>query len=340
MRAAFLLLSLASCQGPVAGEAGGRERITAIGSSTVYPFTAVIAERFVDADPRAATPVIESTGTGAGFRLFCGGVGATHPDLAGASRRMRRSEYRLCARNGVRDVVELPIGRDGLAFAQARGAVPLRLTDAILYRALAGAPGGVANTARTWHDVDAALPPLPIRVYGPPATSGTRAALADMVLAPGCLAADATARRLSPADRHERCTRLREDGAYIDAGENDNLVVRKLRADPGAIGVFGYSYLDANRDTLAGIPLNGVAPDYDAIASGRYPGARPLYLYAKAASLAARPQLAAFLDRYLAAAGPGGPLVRRGLIVSSPAERAAAADVLRQRTPLDPQTLG
>lgn len=336
----LLLLSLAACQGPVTGGVGGRERITAVGSSTIYPFTAAVAEGFVAADPAAPAPVIESTGTGAGFRLFCGGVGAGHPDLAGASRRMRASEFRLCAVNGVDGIVELPIGRDGLAFAQARGGPPLRLTDATLFRALAASPGGVANAARTWADVDPTLPPMPIRVYGPPATSGTRDALAELVLARGCAAADPAAARLAAAARHERCTRVREDGAYVDAGENDNLIVRKLRADPGAVGVFGYGYLEANAATLAGIPLGGVAPGYDAIASGRYPGARPLFLYVKTAHLAAVPGLAAFLDRYLAAAGPNGPLVRRGLIASPAAERAAALRTLAARTPLDPRALG
>ncbi|SFP48334.1 substrate-binding domain-containing protein [Sphingomonas rubra] len=339
MRLLVLLLSLASCQGPVAGGAGARERITAVGSSTVYPFTALIAERFVDADPAAPAPVIESTGTGAGFRLFCAGTGTAHPDIVGASRRMRAGEYRLCARNGVGPIVELRIGRDGLAFAQARGAVPLRLSNATLYRALAEAPGGVANTARTWHDVDAALPPVPIRVYGPPATSGTRDALAEMVLAPGCAAVDPGAAALPPVVRHRRCTRVREDGAYVDAGENDNLTVRKLRADQGAVGVFGYGYLEANRDTLTGIPLDGVRPDYAAIASGRYPGARPLFLYVRRDALGTVPGLADFLARYLAAAAPNGPLVGRGLIASPPAERAAARRTLLTRAPLDPRTL-
>ncbi|RZM05249.1 MAG: phosphate ABC transporter substrate-binding protein, partial [Sphingomonas sp.] len=336
----LLLLSLASCQGPVSGRAASRERITAVGSSTVYPFTAAIAERFVQAEPTVPSPVIESTGTGAGFRLFCGGAGASHPDLAGASRRMRTSEYRLCARNGVGAIVELTIGRDGLAFAQARGGLPLRLTNAVLYQALAAAPMGVANAAETWHDVDPALPPVPIRVYGPPATSGTRDALGELVLTPGCLSADPVVSRLPPAMRHERCTRLREDGAYIDAGESDGLIVRKLRTDPAAVGVFGYGYLEANRDTVMGIPLDGVPPSYHAIASGRYPGARPLFLYVKRAGLAGVPGLAGFLDRYLAAATPDGPLVRRGLIAASAAERADAMRTLRARRPLDPRTLG
>jgi len=336
----FLLPLVGACQGPVAGGAGARERIAAVGSSTVYPFTAAVAERFVDADPAAPAPVIESTGTGAGFRLFCGGVGAGHPDVAGASRRMRASEFRLCAANGVDGIVELPIGRDGLAFAQARGGRPLRLSDAALYRALAASPGGVANAARTWADVDPALPPVPIRVYGPPATSGTRDALADLLLARGCVTADPGAARLAPAARHERCTRIREDGAYVDAGENDNLIVRKLRADPDAVGIFGYGYLEANADTLAGIPLDGVAPGLDAIAGGRYPASRPLFLYVKTQHLAAVPGLGVFLDDYLAATHPSGPLVRLGLIPSPAAERAAAIRTLARHTPLDTRSLG
>ncbi len=340
MRFLRLLLTLAAGHDPAdGGGAGARDRIGAVGSSTVFPFTAVVAERFVAAHPAAPAPVIESTGTGAGLKLFCGGVGAAFPDLAGASRRMRADEYAACAGHGVRDVIEVPIGLDGLAIAEARTGPPIRLTTAILFRALAAEPDGRPNAARTWAEVDASLPPVPIRVYGPPATSGTRDALAELVLARGCVAHDPAAAALPPPEFRARCTRIREDGAYVDAGENDDLIVQKLAAEPTAIGVFGYATLEANARTVRGVPLDGVAPGYASIADGRYPGARTLYVYAKRAHLAAVPGLAAFLRLYAASWAPGGPLVRHGLIAAPASVRARAAGIVATTATLDPATL-
>lgn len=330
---AFFALASA-CQDQAGGRIAVRDRITAVGSSTVFPFTAIVAERFVAADPAAKAPVIESTGTGAGLRLFCAGVGAAYPDIVGASRRMRRAEYDGCAARGVRDILEVPIGLDGIAFAESRQGPALRLTPAAVYRALAAFPGGRPNAARTWRDADPALPAIPIRVYGPPATSGTRDALAELVLARGCRAIDPAADAVGT-----RCTRIRDDGAYVDAGENDNLVVQKLAADPKAIGVFGYGYLRENVDTVRGVSLGGVMPTYAAIADGRYPGARPLYLYVKRAHLSAVPGLAAFLRLYASNWSPGGPLVRRGLVANSAPVRARAAAIVAAATPLDPASL-
>lgn len=324
-----------------AGAAGGvRDQITAVGSSTVYPFTTLVAEQFVAADPDAAAPVIESTGTGAGMKLFCAGVGAAHPDIAGASRRMKASEYRQCAANGARELLEVPIGIDGIAFAEALNGPALSLTLADVYRALAASPGGRRNAARTWRNVNPALPAVPIQVYGPPATSGTRDALAELIMTPGCEAADPSAARLQGDAKAARCTRVREDGAYVDAGENDNLIVQKLQSNPRALGVFGYSYLEENRDAVRGVAMDGVRPTYDAIAGGRYPGSRPLYLYVKKAHLSAIPGLRDFLKLYAAAWGPNGPLVRRGLIAAPDDARARAAAVIANETPLDPAELG
>lgn len=346
MRLSVVLASLcvlvAACHDQARGGGGGaRDQIRAVGSSTVYPFTTLVAEEFVADDPDARPPVIESTGTGAGLRLFCAGLGASHPDLADASRRMTRGEYRLCRRNGVGAVIEAQIGIDGVVFAQARGGPRLSLTRAQLYRALAAAPGGRPNAATRWSDIDPALPAVPISVYGPPATSGTRDALVDLIMGPGCEAAFPAARRLArvdPAAHAVLCGRIREDGAFVDAGENDNFIVQKLAKNPNAIGVFGYSYLEENADAVTGVPIDGVPPSYASIAAGRYPGSRPLYLYVKKNHLEAVPGLRRFLDLYARSWEPGGPLVRRGLI-ASPA-RAAAASALAAERPLDPRLLG
>ena len=340
--AALSLLATGACADQASGGGGTREQIKAVGSSTLYPFTTLVAEQYVADHPDARPPVIESTGTGAGMNLFCAGIGAAHPDIENASRRMKRGEYATCARNGAREIMEVQVGIDGVAFAEALRGPAMRLTAADLYRAIAAAPGGRPNTARTWADVNPALPATAIQVYGPPATSGTRDALAELILAKGCLATDATAAALHARDEDAfkaRCQRVREDGAYVDAGENDNLIVQKLQSNPNAIGVFGYSYLEENAGAVRGVAIDGVMPSYATIADGRYPGARPLYLYIKKAHLRAVPGLQAFLDEYARMWSPGGALARRGLIAAPNAVRAASAAVIRSGTPLDPRTL-
>jgi phosphate transport system substrate-binding protein len=338
-----LASALGACRDQASGGGGGaRGEIRAVGSSTVYPFTTTIAEAFVAADPDAAAPVIESTGTGAGMRLFCAGIGAAHPDIVNASRRMKTSEYRECQRHGATALLEIPVGIDGLAFAQAKDGPAFRLTPALLYRALAATPKGAPNAARLWSDLDPALPAVPIQVYGPPATSGTRDALAELILTKGCEAYDPAAKRLAQTDPDAAkalCTSVREDGAYVDAGENDNLIVQKLQSNPNAIGVFGYSYLEENGENARGLAIDGVEPSYEAIADGRYPGARTLYLYVKKAHLDAVPGLRTFLKLYAAQWGPGGPLAKRGLIVAPDAVRAQAGAVVARETALDPRTL-
>jgi phosphate transport system substrate-binding protein len=314
------------------GGAGARGQIRAVGSSTLYPFTALVAEQLIAADPDAPVPVIESTGTGAGLRLFCAGAGADHPDLADASRRITAAEYARCVANRVGPVLEVPVGIDGVVVAQARGGPAFALTAADLYRALAAAPNGRRNAARTWADVNPALPAVPIRVLGPPASSGTRDAFAELVLLPGC-------RRVEHRPDPAECRHLREDGAWADAGENDNLVVRKLLAEPAALGVFGYGYLRENAGRLRGVALDGVRPNAAAIRDGRYPGARPLYLYVKANHLDAVPGLRRFLRLYASDWQEGGVLSARGLIASPPEVRAEAARIIAQERALDPATL-
>ena len=324
------------------GGAGSRDQITAVGSSTVYPFTTMIAEQLVANDPDAKAPVIESTGTGAGMKLFCAGVGAAHPDIEDASRRMKASEYATCAKNGVRDVIEIQVGIDGIAFAEAKNGPKMQLTPTDLYKALAANPGGKVNTARVWRDVNPALPAVPIQVYGPPATSGTRDALAELILTKGCEASDSSAKALakSNVEAHKAlCTRVREDGVYVDAGENDNLIVQKLQSNPNAIGVFGYSYLEENKDDVNGVSISGVAPTYATIADNAYPGSRPLYIYVKKAHLTAIPGLRNLLKLYAANWGATGPLVKRGLIASPAAIQARSAAIIANETVLDPAVL-
>ncbi|WP_294236009.1 substrate-binding domain-containing protein [uncultured Sphingomonas sp.] len=337
------IFALAACHDQAnGGGAGVREQITAVGSSTVYPFTTIIAERFVASDPDAKAPVIESTGTGAGMKLFCAGIGAGHPDIEDASRRMKASEYRECAAHGAPDILEIQIGIDGIAFAESKRGPRMALTTVDLYRALSAHPGGRPNRARTWADVNPVLPATPIQVYGPPATSGTRDALAELILMKGCDAVEPGAVALSHRDPDAHrlmCARVRDDGAYIDAGENDNLIVQKLQANPDAIGVFGYSYLEENRQTVDGVAINGVKPTYAAIAADQYPGSRALYVYVKKAHLDAIPGLRDFLRLYAANWGKDGPLVRRGLIAAPAAVEARSRAIIAREIPLDPAAL-
>lgn len=336
-------ISLAACEDQAnGGGAGSRDQIKVVGSSTVYPFTTLVAEQFVNNNPGMRPPAIESTGTGGGMKLFCAGIGAAHPDIEDASRRMKLSEFHDCKKNGVTDIIEVAIGLDGIAFAEAKNGPKLELTPVELYRALAANPLGQKNTARTWKDVDPAMPAVPIQVYGPPSTSGTRDALAELILARGCDAVNpsAAAKKEKDPDAYAKaCLTIREDGAYIDAGENDNLIVQKLQSNPHAIGVFGYSYLEENKDKLNGVPLNGIEPTYETIAQNRYPGSRPLFLYVKKAHLGAIKGLRAFLAQYVAAWNPDGPLTAKGLIASHADVRARAAEIVKNETTLDPTRL-
>lgn len=315
--------------------------IRAVGSSTVYPFTTAVAEQFARANPGFGAPTVESTGTGGGMKLFCAGVGMDHPDLVNASRRMKASEYADCANNGVDRVVELQVGIDGLAFVQAKSGAQFSLTPRQIYEALAKEPYGEPQAADSWNDIDPSLPAAPIRVYGPPPTSGTRDALAELILAEGCDAnADMAALKESNEDRHKAiCTTIREDGAYIEAGENDNLMIQKVEANPGSIGVLGYSFLERNTDRVRGVPLSGVDPTYETISSFTYPGARPLYVYVKAAHLDAIPGLRQFVAEYASAWNPGGYLSRRGLISAPEDVRADMARTAAGFTPLTVQDL-
>jgi phosphate transport system substrate-binding protein len=334
--AAFVL----SCALSGVAQAQTRDRIRIVGSSTVFPFTSAVAETF-GRDGTFRTPVVESTGTGGGLKLFCGGVGPEHPDLAGASRRIRASEFETCAANGVTGITEIRIGFDGIVVANSKEAPRAALTVPQLWQALAGTVpvGGrlVGNPYRTWSDIDPSLPDVAIEVYGPPPTSGTRDAFVELVMEAGCEAFPEV-RALPDDEKKAVCTRIREDGGYVEAGENDNLIVQKLLANPDAFGIFGYGFLDRNADRLQGSTIDGVAPDYDAISSGEYPVSRSLYLYVKNAHVDLVPGIRAFVAEYASerALGEDGYLADKGLIALPEAERAR---VRARAAGLDPLTM-
>jgi phosphate transport system substrate-binding protein len=311
--------------------------LRAVGSSTVYPFAKAVAERVARANPKLGTPVIESTGTGAGFKLFCAGVGERFPDISNASRRMKGSEAKLCAANGVTQVTEIQVGLDGVAIATARGTPLATLTQRDLYLALAKTPFGKPNRAKTWKDVNPKLPALPIRVYGPPTTSGTRDALAELILTPPCEAKMGALKKSDEKKFKAICTDLRTDGAYVEAGENDNLIVQKLAANQGALGIFGYSFLEENVGKIKGISLNGVQPTYQTISSFQYPGARPLYIYVKNAHVRAIPAIRAFVAEFTkeSAIGPNGYLKQSGLVAAPNGVRARSQQAARSLSPLN-----
>ena len=341
--AAVATLALAACGDNSAG-GGTRDSIRAVGSSTVYPFAKAVAEAFVLSHPDFKSPLIESTGTGGGIKLFCGGVGVQHPDIANASRRIKKSEVEQCNANGVNQIVEIQVGLDGIALAQAKSDAAMDLTPAQIFLALAATtPDGKPNTAKNWNEIDPKLPNRKIEVLGPPPTSGTRDAFNELVMEAGCKGFD-NLKALKDTNEDEfksRCTKLREDGVYVEAGENDNLIVQKLAANPTALGIFGYSYLEENLDKVAGIKVGGVAPVYDAIADGSYPASRALYIYAKGEHAKAKPALAAFLAEYTSEAtwGPTGYLKGRGLIASPDAVRAANAAAAKAMTAMDASVL-
>jgi len=335
-------LALAGCgQGPTGGgsaDAGARQQIRIVGSSTVYPFSVAVAERFRQANPNFQAPVVESTGTGGGMNLFCAGVGPTHPDVSNASRRIKASELELCNRNGVNQVVELSVGIDGLALIESAGRpTNFRLSARDVYAALAATPFGRPQNARNWSDVNPSLPNVPIRVYGPPPTSGTRDSFVELVLDPGCNSDPAMeALKESDSDRHKQvCSRIREDGAFIEAGENDNLLVQRVAENQGAVGVLGYSFLEENGDRVRGIPIGGISPTAETIQNFTYPGARRLYIYVKGEHLNVIPGLREFLATWQQGWNPGGFLSQAGLIPLPDAERTAAQ---AQVTALRPMT--
>jgi phosphate transport system substrate-binding protein len=298
--------------------AQARKNIRVVGSSTVFPFSKAVAERFSRTNPGVSSPVIESTGTGSGFKLFCSGVGFSTPDIANASRRIKASEFAACKANGVTQVTEIAIGLDGLTLATGESSQRMSLTLREVYMALARAPFGKTNTAKTWKDINPKLPATRILFYGPPTTSGTRDSLNELIMKAGCDTSPAmpALKKSDEAKYNQICTGIRTDGAYIESGENDNLIVSKLAANPGTVGILGYSYLEENPTRLNPVLINGVAPNYETISSFKYPGARPLYIYVKGQHLKAVPGLRAFVAEFVrdTTFGPSGYLVKQGMI--------------------------
>ena len=339
MKLKLLALAAVAPAAIIATPAEARTQMRAVGSSTVYPFAKVVAERIARSNPKLGTPIIESTGTGAGMKLFCAGVGERFPDVENASRRMKASEAKDCASHGVTQITEIQIGIDGLTLATSKGSNFSALSLRDIYAALAKTPWGKPNRAKTWKDVNGKLPAIPIRVYGPPPTSGTRDSLNELIMSVGCEtnAAMAALKKSDEKKYKAICQGLREDGAFIQAGENDNLIVQKLEANMNTLGFFGYSFLEENMSKLKGIAINGVAPTYATISSFKYPGARPLYIYIKNAHAGAIPAVRAYAAEFTkeSAFGPKGYLRKSGLIASPNAIRAKSQVSARGLRPLN-----
>lgn len=307
------------------GIAEARDQIRIVGSSTVFPYTQAVAEEFGNITDFAA-PVTESTGTGGGMQIFCGGVGVDHPDITGASRAMKQSEYELCVQNGVDSITEVQIGSDGLSIAHSVEGPEMNLTKAQIFQALAAEveiDGEVVpNPYTRWNEIDPSLPDAEITVFGPPPTSGTRDAFVELIMVEGCAAFDVI-QALEASRKEEVCQRMRTDGPFIEAGENDNLIVQRLQADHNALGIFGYSFLYENQDTLKAVAVEGVKPTPETIADESYTVARPLFFYVKNAHRGVIPGLQEFVEEYVSeeAMGPGGYLEERGLIPLEDARR-------------------
>lgn len=313
-----------------------RDYISIVGSSTVYPFATVVAEQFGKTSAYK-TPKIESTGSGGGFKLFCGGVGVKFPDISNASRAIKTSEMKKCFANGVDEIVEVKIGYDGIVLANSKSATPLQLTRRDLFLALAKQVPDpqtpkklISNPYKTWKDVNSSLPDIAIEVLGPPPTSGTRDAFVELAMEKGAKTfAFIKAMKKTDKKTYKRiCHTVREDGAYIEAGENDNLIVQKLQANPKAVGIFGFSFLEQNNDVIQGSLIENVAPTFEAIASGDYPVSRPLYFYVKKAHVNVIPGMKGYLTEFTSekAWGKDGYLADKGMIPMPQKERKQYRD--------------
>ncbi len=347
--------------GAAAATAGTRDYIYVVGSSTVYPFATVVAEHFGKVT-KFKTPKIESTGSGGGMKLFCQGVGVKHPDITNASRRIKKSEFDKCQANGVKEIIEIKIGYDGIAIANSREAPRFNLSRKDMFLALAKdvpdpkAPESsklLPNPYSTWKEVNPALPAYKIEVLGPPPTSGTRDAFAELAMEGGCKkfawisqlkkeskkAKKAGNKVLAKQLKNKYkaiCHGVREDGKYIEAGENDNLIVQKLEANSKALGVFGYSYLEQNEDRIQGSLVDGVPPEFELIANGQYPVSRPLYMYVKEAHVGKIPGIKEFLAEFASDKvwGDEGYLLDKGLIPMPKEEREEYRKAATQLIPM------
>lgn len=316
-----------------------RDHISIVGSSTVYPFSTVVAERF-GKSTKFATPKVESTGSGGGLKLFCSGVGSSTPDITNASRAIKSSEVNLCAKNGITDIIEITVGYDGIVLANTTDAKQFSLTRREIFLALAknipnpdGSETLVDNPYKTWNEINSALPAAKIEVLGPPPTSGTRDAFAELALEGGCKTFPfiKAMKKQNKKKYKAICHAVREDGAYVEAGENDNLIVQKLVANPTALGVFGYSFLEQNSDKVQGSIIDGKLPTFDAIAEGDYPVSRSLYFYVKKAHIGVIPGIEEYLAEFTSekAMGEYGYLAEKGMIPMTDEERANVLDTVK-----------
>lgn len=324
----------------VAGSAHARDKISIVGSSTVFPFSTAVAEQF-GKKSGFTTPVVESTGSGGGLKLFCSGVGEKTPDITNSSRRMKDKEFSACKENGVTPV-EVKIGFDGIVLANSKSGPDFNLTTKQIFLALAkNVPVDgkiVANPYKNWSDIDASLPAEKIEVLGPPPTSGTRDAFVELAMEGGAKKIDSL-KALSKDDKkafEKIFTEVREDGAFIEAGENDNLIVQKLEANPKAVGIFGFSFLDQNADKIKGSTVDGSQPVFEKIASGEYSIARSLYFYVKKEHVGVIPGISEYVAEFTneAAWGEDGYLALKGLIPLPKADRDATAEKAKNLTPL------
>jgi phosphate transport system substrate-binding protein len=343
----FLVSSLAAAAAAIvipAQAQSARDSINIVGSSTVYPFTTTVAEQFGRAG-KFKTPKVESTGTGGGIKLFCNGIGPQHPDVANASRRMNANELAMCQKNGVKEVVEVKVGYDGIVLAQSKAGAALNVTLKEVYLALAKTVPDPANPNNlipnpytTWKDINPKLPSVKIEVLGPPPTSGTRDSFVELYMQAGCRTfAWLNNLRAQDEPRFKRaCDTVREDGGYVEAGENDNLIVQKLTANPNAVGIFGYSFLEENLDKLKGAVVAGVAPSYETVSSGKYPASRPLFIYVKKQHVGVIPGIAEFVAEYTSekALGEEGYLADKGLVPPLESEIKRIRDDAKSMKPL------
>lgn len=318
--------------------AAARDQLQIVGSSTVYPYAQAVSEEFANETGNPA-PVLESTGSGGGMEIFCQGVGADHPDITNASRAMKASEYDLCQENGVESITEVLIGFDGLSLAVSREGADLDLTKTQIFKALSKqvpVDGELVDNPYTnWSDIDPSLPDAEILIYGPPPTSGTRDAFVELVMAEGCAELDF----YDGMDTEEVCAPMRTDGPFVEAGENDNLIVQRLEADPSAMGIFGYSFLFENQDKLKAVSVNGVEPSAATIESGDYGVSRPLFFYIKNAHRDVIPGMQDYIAEFVSeeAFGPDGYLKERGLVPLGDERRAEVREAALEGTPMEPK---
>lgn len=340
MNKSVLALAILSSVISLPANSAGRDTINIVGSSTVFPFATVVAEKF-GKKTGFKTPKIESTGSGGGMKLFCAGVGLNTPDITNASRAIKKSEYEKCQKNGVKSITEVQIGFDGIAVANSNKAEQFKLTRKDLYLALAkkvpnpnGSKTLIDNPYKTWNQIDAALPAHNIEVIGPPPTSGTRDAFAELAMEGGCKTFS-WIKAMKKKDKHAykaACHTVREDGPYIEAGENDNLIVQKLEKNPNALGIFGFSFLEQNDDKVQGSLIEGKSPQFETIADGSYPISRPLFFYVKNAHIKSIPGMQQYLKEFTSetAMGDDGYLVDKGLIPLSGSARSTLRKELKQ----------